>query len=148
MSHVLGMDCVAYYHATPATALASMSELTNIRDVSLDFSTGEADITTRANGGWRATAATLRECTVTFQMQWDTSDAGFTAIQAAWLASTGIELCFLTGAKSVAGSQGPKGTFSITNFSRSESLEEAVMVDVTAKISTWDEWINNGVESE
>lgn len=145
MAYVLGMNCKAYYHATPATELSDMSELTNVKDVTIDFSTGEADITTRANSGWRATASTLREATVTFQMQWDTADAGFTAIQAAWLASSGIELAFLTGSKSVSGSQGPKATYVITNFSRNESLEEAVMVDVTAKVSVWDEWVTSAV---
>jgi len=36
---------------------------------------GEADITTRGNSGWRATAPTLRECTVEFQMVWRPGDA-------------------------------------------------------------------------
>jgi hypothetical protein len=147
MAYVLGMNCKAYYHATPATALSGMTELTNVKDVSCDFSTGEADITIRGNNGWRATAATLKECTVTFKMQWDPEDAGFTAIQAAWLAASGIELAFLTGAKDASGAQGPKATFTITNFSRDESLEEAVMTDVTAKVSVWDEWVNVGAAS-
>jgi hypothetical protein len=140
MAHVLGMNCKAYY-GTAEAELSSMTELTNVKDVTLNFQTGEADITTRANDGWKATAATLRECEATFQMQWDSSDAGFTAIQTAWLNSTTVELAFLTGASNAAGSQGPKGSFSITNFSRSEALEEAVMVDVTAKLAVWDEWV-------
>jgi hypothetical protein len=141
MAYVLGMNCKAYY-GTAEAELAAMTELTNVKDVTIDFSTGEADITIRGNDGWRATASTLREATATFQMQWDPADAGFTAIQAAWLGSTGVELAFLTGGSTTAGSQGPKATYVITNFSRNEALEEAVMVDVTAKVSVWGEWVS------
>jgi hypothetical protein len=59
MAHVLGMNCKAYY-GTAEAELSSMTELTNVKDVTLNFQTGEADITTRANDGWKATAATLR----------------------------------------------------------------------------------------
>ena len=49
---------------------ASMTEVDNGRDVTLDLKAGEADITTCGNSGWRATAPTLRECTVQCQMVW------------------------------------------------------------------------------
>jgi len=55
-------------------------ELTNVKDVTLNLEKGEADVTVRANQGWRATAATLKEGSVEFEMAWDTDDAGFTAI--------------------------------------------------------------------
>jgi hypothetical protein len=47
-------------------------------------------VTTRANSGWRATAPTLRECAIEFEMVWDTSDAGFTAIKDAYLSNAVI----------------------------------------------------------
>lgn len=142
----LGMNAKIFYGAADA-ALTAMVELTNVKDVTLNLETGEADVTTRANAGWRATAATLRECSAEFQMVWKDTDAGFTAIKAAWLASTAIELAILTGAKSTSGSEGPKGNFTITNFSRSEPLEEAIVVDVTAKLSSFDEWVEDGAET-
>ena len=54
------------------------------RDVTLNLEAGEADVTTRANSGWRATVATLKEASVEFEMVWDTGDAGFTAIKNAF----------------------------------------------------------------
>jgi hypothetical protein len=37
------------------------SRSTNVRDVTLNLETGEADVTTRANSGWKQTFATLKD---------------------------------------------------------------------------------------
>jgi len=145
---VKGMDAKLYYHATAGTALASMTEITNVRDVTVNTSAGEADTTTRGNSGWRSTTPTLRELTIEFEMQHNPEDAtAFEVIRDAYLAGTTIELCALTGAVAVANSEGPKGSFVITNFSRSEPLEESVSYSVTAKLQTFDEWIEDGEEA-
>ena len=68
-------------------------------------------------------------------------DTGFEAVKTAYLAGTSIELAALDGGKSVSGSQGPKGSFSITAFSRKEALEEAITASVTAKLDVWAEWV-------
>jgi len=108
-------------------------EITNVRDVTLNLETGEADVTTRANSGWRATAATLKEASVEFEMVWDTEDAGFTAIKDAFFNGTNIDLAVMDGDITQTGTQGLRAEFSITSFSRSEPLEEAITVSVTAK---------------
>ncbi len=148
----LGMSAKAYYGTTPVVAAteaainaATLIELTNVKDMTCNLETGEADVTTRANAGWRTTAATLREMTVEFEMQWKSGDAGFEAIKAAWLASTEIVLAVLDQAKTVMGTQGPAGNFVITNFSRNEPLEEALTVSVTAKASSFPQWFKKTV---
>jgi len=40
----------------------------------------------------------------------------------------------------VAGSQGVAGNFTVTNFSRNESLEEALTVSVSLKPSSYTNW--------
>lgn len=137
---ILGMNAKIYYGTAEAN-LGDLIELTNVRDVTLTLDAGEADVTTRANSGWRATAATLRECSIEFEMVWKPADAGFVAIKTAFLAGSTLELAALDGGKAVAGSQGPKGSFSITSFSRPEPLEEAITCSVTAKLDVWDEWV-------
>jgi len=137
---ILGKDAKIYQGAAGGE-LAALSEMSNVRDVTLNLEAGEADITTRANGGWRATAPTLRECTTEFEMVWKPGDAGFDAIKAAFLAGTTVELAILDQARDVVGAQGPKGSFSITSFSRNEALEEAITVSVTAKLAVFDEWV-------
>ena len=147
--YVLGMNGGAYYgtgiYAGTFMAYSSLTELTNVRDVTISLERGEADVTTRANNGWRATAATLRDCSVDFEMVWKPGDAGFEKIKDAYLATgtsqNTVEMAFLDQKKSVTGAQGPAGLFSITSFSRSEGLEEAEIVSVTAKLATFNQWI-------
>jgi len=137
---ILGKDAKIYQGAAGG-ALGTLAEMSNVRDVTLNLEAGEADITTRANSGWRATAPTLRECTCEFEMVWKPGDSGFDAIKAAFLGGTALELAILDQARETSGAQGPKGSFSITSFSRNEALEEAITVSVTAKLAVFDEWV-------
>jgi len=131
MAIKLGMDAVLNFQTGGVAGGGSWTELANVKDVTLSLETGEADITTRANAGWRATVGTLKEASVEFEMVWDTADAGFTAIKDAFFNNAVIGLQVLDGA---AGS-GLEADFSITNFSRNEQLEEALTVSVTAKVT-------------
>ncbi len=131
MAIKLGMDAVLNYKTGGVGGGGSWTELSNVKDVTLSLETGEADITTRANSGWRATVGTLKEASVEFEMVWDTADAGFTAIKDAFFNNTEIGLQVLDGASG----SGLEADFSITNFSRSEQLEEALTVSVTAKVT-------------
>jgi len=137
---ILGMNAKIYQGPT-GTDLASLTEMSNVKDVTLNLEAGEADVTTRANQGWRATAPTLRECTAEFEMLWKPGDAGFDAIKTAFLTSATLALAVLTGEKATSGTEGPRGDFSITNFSRNEALEEGVTVSVTAKLAKFTEWV-------
>jgi hypothetical protein len=133
MSAILGMDAKIYYGTSGAIAT---NEMSNVTDVTLTLDAGEADVTTRANSGWRATVATLKECTVEFEMVWDTSDTGFTTLRNAYLNSNLVALLVLD---KVSG-QGPDADFAITSFSRSEPLEEAIKAKVTCKLSVFRQW--------
>jgi hypothetical protein len=105
----------------------------NVRDVTLNLETGEADVTTRGNAGWRATVGTLKEASIEFEMVWDTGDADFTAFKDAFFNGTPIELAVMDGDISTSGSQGLRAVCRIINFTRSEALEEAITVSITAK---------------
>lgn len=119
---------------------ATKNEMSNVRQVAINGQAGEADISTRATSGWRATAPTLREMEVTFQMVAKSPDTDLAAIRTAWLNSSEVGLVVLTGAYDEAGNEGPAGNFTITNFSRNEDLEEAIVYDVTAKVSSFPQW--------
>ena len=128
----LGLDAKLYRNKgtydTP-----DWEEMTNVKDLTLNLESGEADVTTRGNMGWRATVATLKDGSIEFEMVWDTADAGFTAIQQAWFNNTPIEFAVMDGDITTAGSQGLRATFSIIKFSRNEPLEEALSVSVSSK---------------
>jgi hypothetical protein len=139
VEYVLGMNAKIYIGET-GDEVADMSVMDNCSDVTLSMDRGEADITTRANQGWRSMVGTLRECSVEFKQIWKPGDANFESIKDAFLNSTTVELAVLDGDKDTVGSQGPKGSFSITGFKRNEPLEEAITIDVTAKLCTYDDW--------
>ena len=96
----LGMDCKLYFKTALLTGPpdgTGWTEIDNAKDVNLQQENGEADVTTRANNGWRATAATLKEATIEFEMLWKPADAAFAAILAAWLAAGEIAIVALAG---------------------------------------------------
>jgi hypothetical protein len=138
---ILGINA-KLYHGTNDAELTAMTEASNVKDLTVSVSAGECDISTRANSGWRATAATLRECELSWTMNWKPGDAFFTAVKTAMLNSTTLCLAALTGEKATAYSSGPHGNFSITKFDRKESLEEAITVDVTAKLAKYIAWVD------
>ena len=128
----LGLEAKLYRNtADPGTP--TWEEMPNVRDLTLNIEASEADVTTRGNAGWRATLAALKDGSIEFEMVWDTQDAGFTAIRQAFFGNTGIEFAVMDGDITVVGSQGLRALMAITNFSRSEPLEEAITVSVTAK---------------
>jgi len=141
---VLGMSCKLYFGDAALTLIdplnvtdgVTWTELTNCKDVSLNLEKGEADITTRANNGWRATVGTLKDGGIEFEAIWKPGDAGFDALMAAWANGTEISMMALDGPYGTAGSKGLTGNFTVTSFSRTEPLEEAVTVSVTIKPSS------------
>ena len=141
---LLGMNAKIYQGAAVSDAAtivpSSLAEMGNVKDVTLSLEAGSADVTTRANSGWRATAPTLRECSCEFEMVWKPGDAGFEAIKTAFLTAGTVALAILTGAHNEDGAEGPVGNWSITNFSRNEALEEAVTVSVTANMAAFGQW--------
>ena len=136
---VLGFQAKTYWG--PSGAQAS-NELTNMQDNELSLENGETDITTRATNGWRAFAPTLTEAGVEFKMLWRPGDAGFEAVKDAFLQKSSIALLVLD--KVIGEGEGLDADFIISNFTRSEPLEEALTVDVTARITVSDrapEWV-------
>ena len=132
MANVLGMNAKLYRN-TGTYAVPNWVEVDNVKDLTLALEKGEADATTRANNGWRATVGTLKDGSLEFEMVWDSSDANFTAVKDAYFNNTNIEFAVMDGAITTSGSQGLRATMSILNFSRNEPLEELVSVNVTIK---------------
>ena len=140
MSAILGMNCKLYYQTTgtraawPGTGPApNLALIGNVKDLSLDLSVGEADVTTRGNNGWKATLATLKDGSVDFDMVTDASDTPFTALQTAFLAGTTVAFAILNGLSTVTGTQGLWADCTITNFSQEQNLDGAVTTKVTIK---------------
>ena len=125
MAVVLGLD--AKLLRGTAGSVGS-TEVKNVKDLTLNLESGEADVTTRATKGWRATVATLKDASLEFGILYDTEDADFKAFSEAYFNNTPLSLFVTDGAGT-----GLDADFSITGFSVEQPLEEALTVSVTAK---------------
>ncbi len=125
MAIVLGLDA-KLLRGTAGSAGAT--EVKNVKDLTLNLESGEADVTTRATKGWRASVATLKEASLEFGILYDTEDADFQAFQTAYFGNTPLSLFVTDGAGG-----GLDADWSITGFSIEQPLEEALSVSVTAK---------------
>jgi len=151
MAKVLGHEAKLYRQTTgtratwPASGSApDLSEITNVKDLTLNFEKGEADLTTRGNNGWVATAGTLKNASVDFDMVWDNDDAAFNAIQEAYFNNTSIAFAVFSGASDVVGVKGLWADCEVMNFSVNEPLTDALTVSVTLKpaySSVAPEWV-------
>ena len=147
MGKKLGKDCKFYYSGDLLTGEAgglpadlSWNLIDNVRDLTLNLESGEADVTTRGNAGWRATMSTLKDGSLDFEMLWETGDAAFDALKDAWLLGTEIALAAMDGNIAESDSEGLVSNFVVTSFSRAEPLEEGVTVSVTVKPSSHTDW--------
>lgn len=125
MAIVLGLNA-KLFRGTAGTQGAT--EMTNVKDVTLSLESGDADVTTRATQGWRASVATLKEGSLEFEMNYDTADEDFTALQTAFLTNTALAFFVTDGNGS-----GLDADWSIMAFNIEQPLEEAMTVSVTAK---------------
>ena len=124
------------FHGAGGTTGVPTKELDNVSDVTITLDAAEADVTTRANKGFRATVSGLKECTIEWTMNYKPGDAGFKAVREAWYSGDPLHLAALTSATG----EGPVGDFSVTGFSRSEPHEEAITYEVTCKLTEWEKW--------
>ncbi len=104
MPRKLGMQAKLYRntgdYATPVWV-----ELTNAKDVTLNLEKGEADVTTRGNNGWKATAATLKDMSVEFQMVYDTEDSSYSALEQAFFQDEIVEVAVADGVIATEGTK-------------------------------------------
>ena len=133
MSVKLGKDAKLYYCAAGIGGTPTWTLLSNVKNLKANLQKGEADVTTRANNGWKATVGTLKEGSVEFEMIYDPADAGFTAMETAYFDNTVIGIAVMDGDIATSGSKGFWADCAVIDFSRDESLEEAIVVSVTMK---------------
>ena len=130
MAFTLGMNAELKYKAGGVGGVGDFALAENVRDLRLPMTQAEADVTTRGNNGWRAMVGTLKEGEVTWDMVYDQDDTAMGAFQTAFMTNAVIGLQVLDD-----DDYGLEADFMITGFELDQSLEEAVMVSVTAKIT-------------
>ena len=112
---------------------SSKTLITNVRDLKLNMDKNEADVSTRATGGWKATLDGLKDASVEWEAIWDSTDAALAAILSAFLNNTTLIFQIMDGPYGTTGSQGLTGTFTVTKFEREEPLTEGMKVSIQIK---------------
>jgi hypothetical protein len=134
MATKLGLNAKLYYntgsYGTPTWTLCDF-----MKDVSLELSSAEADATTRANGGWKATLATLQDASLTFTAPHDVSITAYAAFVDAWYDRTPLELLILDQAVATAGATGLRASFIITGMTEGQPIEDIQANDFTLKLT-------------
>ena len=118
MSIVLGLNAKLYRGTAGTTA---STEVKNVKDLTVTLESGEADVTTRATQGWKASVATLKEASLEFTILYDTADTDFNAFQAAYFSNTPLALYVSDGGSTTE--KGLDADFTITGFSVEQNLE-------------------------
>ena len=126
-----GYEAKLYYKVGGLSGGGTWTELTLVRDATLNMPKGEGDVTTRGSGGYKQTKGGLRDVSIEFELLADTDDAGFDAIQTAYQDNTTIAIAAMNGA--IATGEGLQVDCEIFDFSRSEPLEGPQTVTVVAK---------------
>jgi len=129
---VLGLDAKIYRNSATYEN-PTWVEIDNVKDVTLNLSKEEADATTRANNGWKAIVATLKEGTVDFEMVWNKSDENFQALLTSFLSNTVIDFLILDGPYTSEGSEGLRASCQVFSFTRAEQLTDVLRAAVTIK---------------
>lgn len=146
MGALLGLNAKLYSATTRATwgtlgtdgythegAAPTLTEMTNVKDLSINVETSEADVTTRGNAGWEASLATTKKAELSFNMVYDTSDAGLLLVQKSYFTNANLPLAVLDGPKATTGTRGFWADWMVTKFEKTENLGDAQMVSVTLK---------------
>jgi predicted secreted protein len=139
MAIVLGLDAVLMRGTAGSQGT---TEVKNVKDLTLNLESGEADVTTRATAGWRASVATLKEASLEFSILYDTEDTDYNAFATAYFNNTPLSLFVSDG-----NGTGLDADFSITGFSIEQPLEEALSVSITAKPTASErapQWVGGG----
>jgi len=138
MAFVLGLNHKLYYQsagpraAWPGTGAApNLVLINNARDVTFSGDGATADVSTRGGGKFRQKVATLNDAEVEFEMVYDTADAAFTFVRAAWLAGTVFGVAILDGVAATVGTKGLWMDAVVSGFEWSQELEEAGKVGIT-----------------
>ena len=109
------------------------TEVKNVQNLSTALSHTEHNVTTRGNGGFKASAAILKEVGLTFDMLHDPADDGYQAVRDAFGAKSVIGVAVMDKAIDQAGADGVWFDGQVFQFERNEDYDKPMMMKVSLK---------------
>ena len=138
----IGMDAELLVGAAgaPATDLTGLTEVDLVKDVTLNLTKSQVDVTTRGNAGWRSYCGGLKEATATVELLYCQGNTELEAIRDAFLNNTLIGAAIMTGPATV-NREGLVGDWSVTDFGLNQPLEEGQTFSVTLSLQDFGAWL-------
>jgi len=99
------------------------AEITNVKDLTVSLEKAEADASTRANNGWRATVGTLKDASIEFTVLNKEGDSAFGMLQGLWSSGDPCDV----------GISDAGGTLTLTCEVMTFNVNEVISADVTLK---------------
>jgi hypothetical protein len=144
---LFGKNAKTYWSTDPldadnAAADLSWTEVTNIQDLTDNFTSEEVDTTTRATAalGWSSTVQTIKNGEITFTMLMENDDTFVQAMMDAFLTSGTITVLDMTGSKDADGTFGLAANFSV-GMTFPKPVKGVQTADVTLKVQSFPEWV-------
>src|SRR6056297_1676967 len=111
-----GLDGGIYIQAATGTTPTTLTGdlWNNVKDVSFSSPVATADVSTRANSGWRSQLPTLRDLTITIQAQFEDDDSILDAVRTAWTGNSNLEVTFVSDTTAGAAYEGFVGVFFVS----------------------------------
>ena len=125
-----GKDATLSYKVGGMGGTGQWTVLGTVRDVNPKFDAPEVDVTTRASGQWKRSAAAHNSVSADFEVLMKAGDAGYAALMDAWLNRTIIGLKFVDA----EGGGTFEGDFAVLSLARSEPLDGVVTVSMSATL--------------
>jgi hypothetical protein len=142
----IGLDAKLYRSASLLAAAdaaaangATWLEVEAVKDITLDVSSGEADVSSRTST-WKEYRSTLKDASLEVTMPVKPGDTDFAAIRDAWVARTPIALAVMSGPIATTGEEGAVGNWTVVSLSREEPLEDAQMYSLTIRPASQMQW--------
>jgi len=130
MATILGMNAKLYYN-TATYGTPTWTLITNVRDLTLNLDSESADVTTRANSGWKTEVVTLRSASITFQAIYDKSDTASQALFDAYLAGTIKDFAVADAAIATSGTEYFRAECYVKAATITQPLTDAIKHDFT-----------------
>ena len=135
MSGKTGLDAALYLRAAtgnvPTTLVGTLFEC--VSDVGWDSAKGLADVSCRANGGWRSQVVTLKDLTVNVSLPYKGASDSNDVLRDAFIGNTQVDVAVLSDSEGAY--EGFVARFEVTNWNGAQPLEGSQTIDYTLTLS-------------
>ena len=122
------------YYNSGTYAAPTWTAIPVARDVNLNLERGTAEVKSR-NSNFAMTFVTFYEADLEFEILADTSEAAYTAMQAAFVGATVEDLAVADGPIATSGTVYWRADYNLTAFKRPQPLEGVNTIGLSAKLA-------------